>query len=115
MDREYARYAKANGSRLGHGAKSSFQLGMANRINQRIRAMCAERDATQNASASRALVLVSDKKVAVAAYAQKVWPRLRSSSTSYSSGNGGAFSAGRAAGDRVGFGRPIGGGQGLLN
>jgi hypothetical protein len=114
MDREYAGYAARNAGRLGSGAKGSFQVGMSIRINERIRAMIAERDAVQRASASRALVLVDTKKAAVAEHLRKVFPKLRRVSSSVRAGNGGAFGAGRVAGDRVGLSRGIGGGSRAL-
>jgi hypothetical protein len=105
IDSEWARYRAAN-KRVGRGAKRSFELGMTSRINQRLRELVAEREAVRN-SDCKALVIT--KTHAVNAAVKHFYPRLSRSSPSGRASNGGAFGAGKSAGDRVGFGRPIGG------
>jgi hypothetical protein len=61
-------------------------------------------------SASRALTLVDTKREEVSSEFNKAHPRLGTSRGFSSRGTGGgAYSAGAAAGDRMGFNRPIGG------
>lgn len=107
MNAEYAAYRAAN-RRVGHGAKKSFQLGMATRINERLLELVAAR---QNNRTSDCRALVVTKKHEVAAATHSFYPRIRNSRSSRGASNGGAYGAGKEAGNGVGFGRPIGGGS----
>lgn len=125
LDREFANYKRANGAGLGYGAKTSFQNAMAQRVSNRLYQMAAERDTDraakkreaqrlqiENASTSSSTALIvsdiaAQKAKEVAAEFNKAHPRVRTVKTLTRSTNGNAFSAGRAAGDRVNLGRAI--------
>lgn len=84
----------------------TFRRAMVSRIIERMRELKAAQkaDMAEADNGGRALVLVSNK----VAERDKVFGRQRTGSTRRGSGD--AFSAehGRAAGDRVGFGKPVG-------
>lgn len=139
MDREYASYRRKNVV-VGGGAKASFQMAMARRINQRLMQMVYDRDKERaeavyeaaklldadpavvrqdlaNANlkelTSTALVItgIADKKnreVEETYRAAYRGARLGKANGFGYSSNGTAYSAGRNAGDRVNFGRPVG-------
>jgi hypothetical protein len=125
LDREFDNYKRRESGRLGYGAKTSFQNAMAYRVSNRLNEMAAERDSdrrTKKAEAERlrienastasstALIVseIADQKAKeVAAEFNKAHPRLRTVKTMTRSSNTNAFSAGRAAGDRVNLGRAI--------
>jgi len=140
LDREYENWKRTQQA-VGRGAKPAFQLGMAERINQRLRDMSYQRkndrrDAEQAAAkmlncdpedirmavnnanmdmlTSTALVVASaaeQKKKAVDEAYRSAYKNVRlgtSSGFGYRGGSS-AGSAGRAAGGRVGLGRPVGG------
>jgi hypothetical protein len=129
LDREFANYKRAEAGRLGYGAKTSFTNAMAQRISARLFEMAHARDAERAenkkkaqqmmienaATASSTALIVSDiadqKAKEVAAEFRRVHPRLRTVKTFSRSTNGNAFSAGRAAGDKVNLGRAIGRGN----
>jgi hypothetical protein len=126
LDREFLNY-KRREIALGYGAKVSFQNAMAQRVSRRLYDMARERDndraakkceaqrlQIENASTtSSTALIVSDiaaqKAKEVAAEFRKAHPRLRTVKTFTRSTNSNAFSAGRAAGDRVNLGRAISG------
>lgn len=102
MDSEYERFYRSG---VGRGAKKSFQLGMAFRISERLRALVADR---QKARTSDCRALVVTKSAEVNKVFKHLYPHTRKVSSRGGS-NAGAYGAGKRAGDRVGFGRPIGG------
>ena len=108
MERDYATYARRRAGNLGGNAKASFQIGMANRINERLRDMVNTRDRERAAGTGRALVLVTDKAVAVKNEVGRIFPKLGTYRPTSSAGNGSAYRAGQEAGNRVGLGRPVG-------
>lgn len=126
LDREFINYKRQLGGRTGYGAKTSFQNAMAWRVSTRLYDMARERDKEraenkkkeeklrlENAETSTSTALiVSDiaeqKAKEVSAEFRKAHPRLRTVKTFSRSSNGNAFSAGRAAGDRVNLGRAVG-------
>jgi hypothetical protein len=143
LDREYNRWKRTQQA-VGRGAKASFQLAMAARINQRLREMTYERKkereeaeaeavkalnlpadqvrmAVSNGdikmlSSSMALVVASaaeqKQKAVSAAYASAYKnTKLGTASGFGCARNSSAAGAGRAAGGRVNFGRPVGGGS----
>jgi hypothetical protein len=100
---------------------NGFVLGCTGRISARLReltAQSARNDATRardprvadHAGGSRALVLAEIKRDAIKATMAAAGIQLRSRSSSRVS-NADAHSAGRAAGDRATFGRPVGSGN----
>lgn len=127
IDREFLSYKRANGAGLGYGAKTSFTNAMAQRVSRRLYNLARERDNDRDAkkreaqrlqienasTASSTALIVSDiaaqKAKEVAAEFRKAHPRLRTVKTFSRSSNSNAFSAGRAAGDRVNLGRAISG------
>jgi len=100
---------------------------MAYRVSNRLSEMAEERDSDRRAkkveaermrienasTASSTALIVSEiaeqKAKEVAAEFKKAHPRLRTVKTMTRSSNSNAFSAGRAAGDRVNLGRAISG------
>jgi hypothetical protein len=127
LDREFENYKREQSGRLGYGAKTSFTNAMATRVSRRLYDLAAERDADRTnkkrearrlqienaATASSTALVVSEiaeqKAKEVAAEFRKANPRIRTVRTMTRSSNGNAFSAGRAAGDRVNLGRAISG------
>jgi len=127
LDREFENYKRREAGRLGYGAKTSFQNAMATRVSNRLHEMAAQRDSDRRAkkveaerlrienaaTASSTALVVSEiaeqKAKEVAAEFNKAHPRLRTVRTMTRSSNSNAFSAGRAAGDRVNLGRAISG------
>lgn len=95
-------------------AEKAFALGCIDRINERLFQLAAERK-KQNATAKdgRSLIVVKGAMV-TEAYA-KLHLRLKARAGSGAKVNdGGAFAAGRSAGDKASFGRPVNGGAGTL-
>jgi len=99
----------------GAGDQRGFMAGAESRINQRLRELTAARqqqDASQALSASgRSLIVVKN------AIVEREFAKLGLSLGKSRVGRGavtdsGAYSAGRAAGDRASFGRPISGQSG---
>jgi DUF917 family protein len=133
LDAEYDTYRR-NNPRVGYGAKSSFQIAMANRISSRLYTMkneqaFREEKEYQEAKAQRevlkieskelasstALVvkeLAEQKKVAVEEHFSKAYPKLRTTSfNSFRGNNYTAHRAGTDAGNRVNLGRAISNGS----
>jgi hypothetical protein len=127
LDQEYETYKK-NAVAVGYGSKTSFQVAMANRISSRLydmaRQAAKERNEAKAEIQRKALInpetptgtalVVAEiaemkRKEVETAYA-KAHPNLRTSSAFSYGRNTSAHSAGRAAGDRVNFGRPVSGG-----
>lgn len=87
-----------------------FAIGCTSRISERLAALCVQsRPQTDNA---RALVVV--KGQAVAAKMAELNLHLRSRSSSTSAYDRDSLYAGRAAGDRASFGRPVSGSNATL-
>lgn len=122
LPRAYADWKRTQGA-VGRGAKTSFESAMAMRIGHRLSDMARERDAeARRAEAAPAeiedqgrqhllpmIVEVRERKAKLTEEAfHKANPRLRSGRTLSHGSNGSAHSAGRAAGDRVNLGRPLG-------
>ena len=85
---------------------SSFQVGMAVRIADRLRAMSGERQPAVKTASGTALVLV--KTAAVDQAFAKLGLRFGAArSMGMSTGSSGAYNAGKAAGDRVNLSRPV--------
>lgn len=108
---------------VGRGAKGAFQIAMGSRINARLRAMISDREEkvrqlalpdnhVRSELTSTALVVVSinkEKQEKVTSHFQAKYPRLRKGSGFSYQKNSSAQSAGLQAGDKVNFGRPVGG------
>jgi hypothetical protein len=119
IDRAYESY-RASTPAVGYGAKTAFQLAMANRIARRLADMAesnkkeyvkqVENKATSTANALVFVAMAEQKQKAVEdSFASKYSGGLR---TTHSLGgrvsNGSAYSAGVSAGNKVNFGRAIG-------
>jgi hypothetical protein len=127
LDKEYETYRKSNVA-VGYGAKAAFQVSMANRISTRLYDMFREaeksrndakqavqRKALENSETAKGTALVvaeiaDMKRKEVGEAFAKAHPSIRTSSGFNYGRNTSAHSAGRAAGDRVNFGRPVSGG-----
>jgi hypothetical protein len=90
---------------------NGFVIGCCNRISARIAELCANSQ-TVAAANSRALVVV--KSGAIAAKMKEMGITLGKSRGSRRQYDEGALAAGRAAGDRANFGRPVSGSNGTL-
>lgn len=137
LDREYARWKRTQRA-VGRGAKGSFQTAMAARLSHRMTSMARERDGERKAKAAEsakalgvdetvnaaemlraagkragtALVVLDAaerKREEVETAFRAEFPSLRSAAGFSGGRNGNAASAGRAAAERVGLGRPVGG------
>lgn len=120
MDREYQNWRREQPS-VGSGAKGTFQLAMGDRVSSRLFQMVREREEKVKALAlpsdhvrseltSTALVVASineEKKKEVHSQFVAKYPRLRSASGFSCRGGVSAYQAGKNAGDRVNFGRPV--------
>jgi len=84
----------------------SFAFGCTERINQRLKALC-EQSASLATSNAKALVVV--KNAAVKAKLEELGINLCKRRSSASIGNTSSYNAGKAAGDRASFGRPVSG------
>ena len=101
----------------GRSLRWDFMLGMAKRLCERLDAMTAARKAEIERSTqgtSRALVPVTKVRTVLEKYGEYCRKNnIQIGRGRASRGGGrsqGAYEAGRAAGDRVGFGRPVSGG-----
>jgi hypothetical protein len=98
-------------ARLGEStnrqASHSFLMGMACRVSERLHAIKAEQRSAAVSVTGRDLVVV--KAAAVNAQFRDLGIKLRSNGGGTRIGDNGAYYAGKAAGDRVGLSRPIGG------
>lgn len=108
MDTEWAAYLKSpHRDRFEHGRtlRTSFMVGMAGRLRERLDAMKAERDQANAPSTGRALVVVKNAIVAekFAAYAKEHDLKLGGGRYRRYRENG-AHAAGRKAADRVDLG-----------
>lgn len=108
------RYMEGLGFAGGKGPwdkQKGFMVGCADRINRRLAQLIQERRA-QKAGNGRSLVVVKMNLVEKA-FAE-IGMKLRSGGKSGGmKGDGSAFMAGQAAGDRASFNRPINGGAGV--
>jgi hypothetical protein len=87
-------------------AIKGFVLGCTDRISQRLGELC-EQSAAVATSNARALVVVKD--AAVQAKLDELGIKIRTVSSCGSGGDFSSYAAGRAAGDRASFGRPVSG------
>jgi hypothetical protein len=85
---------------------SSFAIGCTERISQRLNELC-EQSTSLATSNTKALVVA--KGAAVKAKLDELGICLRTSRSSCSVGNDSSYRAGKAAGDRASFGRPVSG------
>jgi hypothetical protein len=125
LDREYNNYRTSNPV-VGYGAKTAFQHAMASRISHRLFEMAKQRDKEReynkkeakrmmienSATASSTALVIADianqKAKMVSEEFSKAHPIIRKfSKTLTRIDNVNAFSAGRAAGDKVNLGRAI--------
>jgi hypothetical protein len=83
-----------------------FVFGCTDRINERLVELC-EQSATAANENAKALVVVKD--AAVKAKLDELGIKFRMASSSCSSWDSSSFQAGKAAGDRASFGRPVSG------
>jgi hypothetical protein len=83
-----------------------FILGCTERISERLRELC-EQSAVLATSNAKALVVVKD--AAIQAKIDELGIRLCSDSGSCGAWDSSSYAAGRAAGDRASFGRPVSG------
>lgn len=93
--------------------EKAFMMGCISRINERLAALSVERrKATITVSDGRSLIVA--KKGLVEAEMSRLGIKLgRTSGSSTNARSGSAMSAGRSAGDRATFGRPVNGGGGV--
>jgi hypothetical protein len=85
---------------------NGFVLGCTERISQRLDELCAQ-SATVATSNAKALVVV--KGAAVQAKLDELGIKFSSCSSSCSAWDSSSYAAGKAAGDRASFGRPVSG------
>lgn len=108
MDAETARYratpAYKNSDTHGRALSTSFQNGMVNRINARLRELIAERDAI-SATTGRELIIIKGQltEQKFKELGMKLRPGTYASRISHSS----SYSKGQDAGSRVNLSRPI--------
>jgi hypothetical protein len=100
----------ANGWKLMDGttkkrACQAFMVGMASRVSQRLNELAAQRETVAKTASGTALVVIRNQLVD-AAFA-KLHLNFKGSS-GISIRDSSAYGAGRAAGDRVNFNRPVG-------
>lgn len=108
------RYMESLGFRNGSGPwdkQKGFMLGCIDRINRRLHALSEERN-RQKASNGRSLVVVKMNLV-TQAFAKLNMNLRRTSGGKQMRGDGSAFMAGQAAGERASFNRPVNGGNGV--
>ena len=88
---------------------NGFVDGITWRISERLRELCKPAAAAkaQMSENSRALVVI--KQTLIKAKMDELGIKLRSGSGSYRQHDEGSFAAGRSAGDRASFGRPVSG------
>jgi hypothetical protein len=105
---ELSRYQASRGFK-SRTETSSFQVGMARRINNRLLDM-AEAAAPVAKTATGTSLVVVKNAVVEAAYAS-LGLKFSGSYTGMSASSGSAYSAGKAAGDRVNLSRPLASGN----
>lgn len=118
LDSAYTQWRRSQPN-VGRGAKASFQMSMACRVSSRLSSLKETfeplpQEHVRSELTSTTLVVASineEKLQRVKAEFKARYPRLRASSGfSYrSSANASAGQAGRDAGDKVNFGRPVSG------
>lgn len=119
LDREYANY-RASNARVGYGAKKSFQMAMVQRIRARLSELKKERQVNtaqvleEKGSVETGkgeLIVLSvreQKEEMVNKSVSNFYPRLGVARMNFSVGNNGsAYAAGRAAGNKMSFGKPV--------
>jgi hypothetical protein len=90
---------------------NGFVYGITGRISERLRELCKPPAATSANANSRALVLT--KQTMIKAKMDELGIHLSTSRSSRQSDHG-SYAAGRSAGDRASFGRPVSGGAATL-
>jgi hypothetical protein len=125
-DREFALYLielvrgaairEWKGAMVTHGyssrdanARNSFKIGVGVRLSERMKELSADRRAART-SAGTGLIVLKDQLIAQAIADVKMKTPTQRRKTV----DGAAYNAGRAAGDRIGIGRPMGAGQGSM-
>jgi Protein of unknown function (DUF2786) len=83
---------------------ASFMVGCTERINQRLNELCKQ---SSSLATSNARALVVAKGAAVKAKLDELGIHLRATRSSCSVRDGSSYRAGKAAGDRASFGRPV--------
>ena len=98
-------------ARLRWEAEKAFVLGACTRISERLMVLAAERQKSRQGSGDgRSLVVVKDAIVVNREF-EKLDIKLGGGGRSKTRAvDGGAFNAGRAAGDKASFGKPVNGG-----
>jgi hypothetical protein len=110
---EYQMRQRMLGIRTDWTDRRSFVQGCVSRLNERLTDEVRARRKTAGESTGRSLVVV--KSQLIAREFAKTGITLRTGHRSDPGHRSGAYGAGRAAGDRAGFGRPVsGGGQRMI-
>lgn len=105
--RDTVQRSAADRKDLDRSQREAFRMAMALRLVKRMKELRAERDVAFKASSGTALVVISDKLAQ--RDAEFGAPSYQKSKTRITDRN--AAEAGRAAADKVGFSRPLAGGQ----
>lgn len=108
MDYEASNYRREclmEGLPTGRTQSTSFLRGMSSRINKRLRDMKAEQNIETRETTGRDLVLV--KSATVESSYANLGLRLKNDNNQRSRTDSGAYGAGQAAGERVGFNRGV--------
>ena len=95
----------------GRSEKTSFMIGMAHRINERLIQMAMDLEPKAKTASGTALVVVKNAVVKEAFDALNLH-FMRSADKGPRASDSAAYHAGRAAGDRVGLNRPVGSSRG---
>jgi len=90
---------------------NGFVIGCAARISQRLGELTAQ---SRQAAVGNSRALVVTKVEAIKETMEKAGIKLRSGRSSSRRMNGASYAAGKAAGERASFGRPVGGQAGAL-
>ncbi len=105
--RDTVQATAAGHKELSRSDREAFRKGMATRLNKRMRDLRKERDVAYQAGTGTALVVVSDKL----AKRDAEFGAASYKTSKVSVTNVAAAAMGRAAADKVGLGRPVGGQQ----
>jgi Protein of unknown function (DUF2786) len=92
-------------------AEKAFVLGAIDKINTRLAELTRERRATMAKGDGKSLVVVKGALVA-SEFAKLDLTLRRGGTLAATAKNAGAYGAGKAAGDKASFGRPVNGGKG---
>ena len=116
IDGETARFKKTDvwqNAPNRKGASTSFQMGMATRINQRLKQLAKENSAEISRARGNNDLVVLKNQLVEQAYNTQIGAKLRTVSAGSRTTNGSAYRAGTAAGDRVNLNRPVNQGNGI--